>query len=287
MVNPGAFRGSRKEFLMGEKAAYSAGMAGGYGADALALIQRRYFKCYPVNLPHHEEPTAEHLAAVNDEAPEPEPEEPNPEVMTIEECEAATKELEKRQTILQFRKAVCCSCLLSRLSLLNVAHCFQQIKRWMAYQYMKDQDLNPKESGANNPYHALLFQLTGKEMGRPRRKTAVNVWRKTQRSAIEAKVKTRAATSGATRDKLAALRDKLAREMFSSLTETEQEHWKNQANIESDTALAAWKRDMESEPSADPVDRQKCVYFSSCIPETDWAVDAFKDSFVLPNPFLI
>ena len=73
MVNPGAFRGSRKEFLMSEKAAYSAGMAGGYGADALVLIQRRYFKRYPVDLPHHEEPTAEHLAAVDDEAPEPEP----------------------------------------------------------------------------------------------------------------------------------------------------------------------------------------------------------------------
>ena len=112
MVNPGAFRGSRKEFLMGKKAAYSAGMAGGYGVDALTLIQRRYFKRYPVDLPHHEEPTAEHLAAVDDDAPEPEPEEPNPETMTNEECEAATKKLDRRQTILKFRKAVSCSCLL-------------------------------------------------------------------------------------------------------------------------------------------------------------------------------
>ena len=112
MVNPGAFRGSRKEFLMGEKAAYSAGMAGGYGADALALIQCRYFKHYPVDLPHHEEPTAEYLAAVDDDAPEPEPEEPNPKVMTKEEYDAATKESEKRQVILQFCKAVGCSCLL-------------------------------------------------------------------------------------------------------------------------------------------------------------------------------
>ena len=81
---------------MGEKAAYSAGMAGGYGADALALIQCWYFKHYPVNLPHHKEPMAEHLAAVDDNAPEPEPEEPNPEVMTKEEYKAAMKELEKR-----------------------------------------------------------------------------------------------------------------------------------------------------------------------------------------------
>ena len=162
----------------------------------------------------------------------------------------------------------------------------QQIKRWMAYQYMKDQDLNPKESGASNPYHALLFQLTGKEMGRPRRKTAVNIWRKTQRAAIEAKVKTRVANSGATRDKLAALRDKLAREMFSSLLETEQEHWKNQANIESEAALAAWKRDMESEPSEDPVDRQQCVYSNSYIPETDLRNRCIQGLVRVAQPFL-
>ena len=134
---------------------------------------------------------------------------------------------------------------------------------------MKDQDLNPKESRASNPYHALLFQLTRKEMGRPCRKTAINVWHKTQHAAIEAKVKTRVANSGATRDKLAALRDKLAREMFSSLMETEQEHWKNQANTKSEAALAAWKCNMESEPSVDPVDHQWCIYSNSYIPETD------------------
>ena len=151
---------------------------------------------------------------------------------------------------------------------------------------MKDQDLNSKESGASNPYHALLFQLTGKEMGRPRRKTAVNVWRKTQRAAIEARVKTHAASSGATRDKLAALRDKLAREMFSSLTDTEQEHWKSQANTESETALAAWKRNMESEPSTDPVDRQQCVYSTSYIPETDLGSRCIQALVRVAQPFL-
>ena len=156
----------------------------------------------------------------------------------------------------------------------------------MAYQYMKDQDLNPKESGASNSYHALLFQLTGKETGRPRRKTAVNVWRKTQRTAIEAKVKTRAANSGATRDNLAALRDKLAREMFSTLPEAEQEHWKNQANVESEAALAAWKCDMESEPSTDPADRQRCVHSILSIPETDLGNRCIQGLVRVAQPFL-
>ncbi|KAF8958798.1 hypothetical protein BDZ97DRAFT_1596211, partial [Flammula alnicola] len=72
MVNPGAFRGSRKEFLMNEKVNYSPGVAGGYAAEALAIIQRHYFKRYPIDLPHDEEPAAGSLDAVDDDAPDPE-----------------------------------------------------------------------------------------------------------------------------------------------------------------------------------------------------------------------
>ena len=146
--------------------------------------------------------------------------------------------------------------------------------------------VNPKESGASNPYHALLFQLTGKEMGCPHCKTAVNIWCKTQHVAIETKVKTHAVASGATRDKLAALQDKLAREMFSALTETEQEHWKNQANIESEAALAAWKHDMESDPSVDPVDHQQYVHSSSCVPEIVLGSRCIQGLVRVVQPFL-
>jgi len=66
MVNPGVFQGSRKEFLLSERPSYSAAVAEGYAADALAMIQRRYFKRYPVELPHTLEPSPEFLAAVDD-----------------------------------------------------------------------------------------------------------------------------------------------------------------------------------------------------------------------------
>ena len=108
MVNPGAFRGSRKEFLLGEKAAYAAGMQGGYGADALAQIQRRFFKRYPVDLGPHEEPSQEHLDAVDDDAPEPENEEPDPSKLSAAEYEEAMKECDHRKAVIRFRKAVRC-----------------------------------------------------------------------------------------------------------------------------------------------------------------------------------
>ncbi|KDR72157.1 hypothetical protein GALMADRAFT_41983, partial [Galerina marginata CBS 339.88] len=71
MVNPGTFVGARRAFMLDEKPAYSNGIKGGFAADALAIIQRRYFKRFPVDLAHEDEPTAEFIAAVDDEAPEP------------------------------------------------------------------------------------------------------------------------------------------------------------------------------------------------------------------------
>ena len=59
----------------------------------------------------------------------------------------------------------------------------------MAYQHMKNQDLDPKESGAHNPYRILLTKITSASSQRLRLKSAVNVWRKTVRREIDAIVK--------------------------------------------------------------------------------------------------
>ncbi|KAF9522757.1 hypothetical protein CPB83DRAFT_740586, partial [Crepidotus variabilis] len=75
MVNPGVFKGSRRDFLLGEKASYSAAIDGGYQKDAIANIQCRDLKRYPITLPHEEKPSHEHFNAVDNDALEPEPEE--------------------------------------------------------------------------------------------------------------------------------------------------------------------------------------------------------------------
>ena len=74
--------------------------------------------------------------------------------------------------------------------------------------------------------------------------------------------------------------------MFSSLAEAKQEHWKTQANIESEAALASWKSDMESEPSTDPADRQRCVHSISCIPEIDLGSRCIQGLVRVAQPFL-
>lgn len=128
MVNPGAFQGTRRDFLLSQKTGYMAGVVGGYAADALADIQRRYFKRYPLDLAHGEEPTAEWLSMVDDDAPDAEKAEPDISTLDEDQYAAAMKQLEERKVILTFRKAVrvnLCRChlfayLLSELSKSNV-----------------------------------------------------------------------------------------------------------------------------------------------------------------------
>ena len=105
MVNPGAFQGSRREFLLSQKPAYKAGVIGGYAADALAEIQCKYFKRYLIDLPHSEEPSAEWLAEVDDDAPEKDQEELDVS-SDSEEYAIVAKKMETRRSLLTFRKAV-------------------------------------------------------------------------------------------------------------------------------------------------------------------------------------
>lgn len=101
-----SFQGSRKQFLLDCKQAYAAAVEGGFVKDELAKIWRAYFKRYPIELPHNEEPSAEHLASVNDDAPDVEVPPPNPEALDKEEYEEALSEYEERCRLIVYRKAV-------------------------------------------------------------------------------------------------------------------------------------------------------------------------------------
>lgn len=133
---------------------------------------------------------------------------------------------------------------------------YQQIKRWLAYQFMKDSDMDPKESGAHNPYRILLLKLAGMtSMTKPRLCTACNTWRKTERKAINEKVKQR--WGGLTREQQAAARERVAKEMFVKLSDVEKEGWKQQAEEDHVERLAKWTQIVEGELSQNNADRQR------------------------------
>jgi len=141
-----------------------------------------------------------------------------------------------------------CNCLLTLPQ--------QQMKRWFAYQYMKDSDLDPKDSGTENPFRIFLLRLAGLDAStKPRLRTAVNTWRKTQRKEIEVEIKR--LYSKVQRDKLASIRDKVAKEMFNKLNEFERKGWGEQAAEDHAERLAEWTELMEGEVSTSSIDRQR------------------------------
>jgi len=91
---------------MNEKPAYREGVVGGYAADALANIQRRYFRRFPIDLPHDQEPTVEWLAGVNDNAPDKEMQITGTDKLSSIELAEAIEELKAKRRLVEYRKAV-------------------------------------------------------------------------------------------------------------------------------------------------------------------------------------
>ena len=139
---------------------------------------------------------------------------------------------------------------------------------------MKDSDLDPKESGLQNPYRILLFKLTGVGIVCPRLRSPVNTWRKiiTNRDAIEKEAKARGELelsslyginrlsildSGYTKKSAATVRAKISNKWFEALDDEEKAEWKELAQLEHDEAVLQFKQATTSPPSTDPVDRQR------------------------------
>lgn len=114
-----------------------------------------------------------------------------------------------------------------------------------------------RETGARNPYHVLLCQLTGGPSGKPCQKTAMNIWRRIHTQEIEAELKHRALANGISHKGLAALREKVAKDLFAAVDPVEKNEWKERAVEEHARDLSRWKTSMSDKPSTDPADRQR------------------------------
>jgi hypothetical protein len=124
---------------------------------------------------------------------------------------------------------------------------------------MKDHDLDPKDSGLSNPYRVLLHQLTGTSIQRLRMRSAMNIWRRSEGAVIEAEVRRLVLEGGISRSKVVSLRERVAKEMFSQLSEDEREGWKAQAMEEHDTVIENWTNETQADPSEHSSARQKYV----------------------------
>lgn len=124
------------------------------------------------------------------------------------------------------------------------------------------------ESGAYNPYRALLAKLVGKSADRLRLKTAVNIWRKTERPLIESQAKeivevskNRPLAPGEKKESLIAVRDRVARSIFAQLPKEDRLFWEQEAAEEHKKATDEWNNLMKKGPSEEPAECQRFVFF--------------------------
>lgn len=106
MVNPGSFKGARRQFLEGEKPSYARAVVERDTKDRLADIQRRFFKRFPIDLADDVEPSPEALAAVDDDAPDIEPPSPDEENMSPEDLASAQSAFKARKKVIKYRRGV-------------------------------------------------------------------------------------------------------------------------------------------------------------------------------------
>ena len=99
--------GLGKEFPLEEKESYSTAIKEDYKKDALMNIQCRYFKQFPINLPHNVEPSNEYLASVNNDMADSEPAEPNKDKLSADEYEKELAKLEEQEKPIIYWQGIC------------------------------------------------------------------------------------------------------------------------------------------------------------------------------------
>jgi len=115
-------------------------------------------------------------------------------------------------------------------------------------------DVDPRETGENSPYRALLFKLTGKGYKLPRLKPLYYLWRTEHRTEINNLAKL---DPMLTKKTAASIRDRIARDLFSQLPHDEQAAWCEMAAGQYAEDKTKYHEGMHGPPSTRPEDRQQ------------------------------
>jgi hypothetical protein len=256
MVNPGAFSGTRKEFLTAQKSLFAEAMTNNHVADTVADVQRRYFKRYPISLPHTEEPDDEWLAHVDDNGPDADLLPPDKATLDEEALKLAQDAYDTQIRLLKFRKDV-----RTQLADLHreLTHPFlQQIARRLSYEYAKDQSPTKHIAiGSEDPMAVLMANLTGIPMKKPRVKTGYNLWSRDNREIVDAVYEERVRVGSIPSKMRAALRVQVYKECFERVDQGIRKDYERKAIEEHRIAVEKIEEALNAPPSQDPAARQQ------------------------------
>ncbi|PPR04509.1 hypothetical protein CVT24_013115 [Panaeolus cyanescens] len=241
MVNPGTFRGQRKTYLLSRKPDYEAAYDNSTQEDCIANIVQVYFRMFPPEMPLDYDPTDEEIEA-NLAKELVEQVEPHIDRLSASEYEQEMAVWNTRKQTIQTVKG--------------------QIKRWLAYQLLKDRNNLRKDlKGNDNPYASLVYQLSGNTLKKPRLRSAMSMWRRGEvHKTIEQVARARClAENSPLKTNLAPTREKVAKALFDELGEGQKEAFARQAQVQYESELARWKESKNNPIPDDPQSYQHCI----------------------------
>lgn len=123
---------------------------------------------------------------------------------------------------------------------------------------MKSSNIDPRSSDPSNPYTTLLFAATGKgPTDKPRQKSAVNCWSKTQTEEINRIVRAACIAESVNRKNGVAIWNRVARQQFNTLPPSVQREWEQRAKEEHRIEVEKWNASRTAMVSTAPEDRQR------------------------------
>lgn len=257
MPNPGTFLGLRKKFVEAQSAAYAAAVESGQINDALADIQRWYFKRFPPGLEHNVDPSQEWLDQVNNAVPDQEIPLPNPN-LPIDKFRRESLCYEKLWEEIKTCKEVSISKTPSSLHSDTDLTYAQQIKRCLQYIYTKSRERETMfNKNSNDALSVLATRLSGVSVAKPRKKTPANLWGPENHALVDPIFKQCVKQGTVPASQQLKLRSAIYKEMFDALPESEQREWQDRADRQHDAQLKAQQDGIKAPPSTAPADRQR------------------------------
>lgn len=123
---------------------------------------------------------------------------------------------------------------------------------------MKQHDVDPRNTDPSNPFTALLYAITGIHVSdKPRQKSAVNCWSKSQTVSINQLVRQACIANNVGRKNSMVVWNRIAREEFSKLPEDNKRYWEQKAKDDHAREIDEWKAARHAAISTKPEDRQR------------------------------
>ncbi len=252
---PGIFVGAPYRFMDGELPAYAVAKKNNRACQFGLDTTRQFCLRFPFTLAKGEEPMAEALMLVNNDASTNIPEMPFPDAqkLTPQAFVAAMMAYTSYNEKVKECEGVSRVDLVILINLIMLLCFCQHIDRWLRYHHEKS--LKPMVK--DDPYCHVLAKLAGVQASKPHRQTAYNLWCELYGNEVEEELVKLIQEGKVMQKQKPGKHQTMQSDMYTNLSEEEKCEWMRRSEEEHNIAMAEWKVGIDGAVSDDPHEIQQ------------------------------